>query len=134
MVAAAVALVALALASVAIAKQFNRIVLRGPISNKIGQAFSIDISGYASSPVNRVVAGEQTQGTLACAVTYAAEFSRPDYFPELNDKVGKNKRFQGLTVHFLAAHPGTHALCAYLINNATDKTYAHAGRKWNNHT
>ena len=119
--------------SLAIAKSVSSIKLTGPSSNKIGQSFAIKMSGYAAAPANRVVAGEQTSTAKVCAGKYTTEYPRNDYYPAFGDTVGKNKRFKGLTVAFSAQVPGKHALCAYVINSSTYKTYAHAEITWTNH-
>ncbi len=91
------------------------------------------MSGYAAAPANRIVAGEQTSTAKTCAGKYTTEYPRNDYYPAFGDTVGKKKRFKGLTVAFSAQVPGKHALCAYVINSSTYKTYAHAEITWTNH-
>jgi hypothetical protein len=132
LVGVAVTVAALAFASVAVAKQHSSIKLSGSHTNHIGQSFSIKMSGFAASPANDVVAGEQTSISSPCAKSYSSEKGRSDYFPAFAQAVHKNKRFKNLAAPFSAQVPGTHALCAYVISSKTFKTYAHAEFKWTN--
>ena len=131
LVAVSVGVAALAFAGVAIAEKSSSIKLSGPKTNKFGQDFTIKISGYAAAPANRIVAGEQTSTTQSCASKYLTENSRADYFSEYGKTAGKNHSFNG-SVSFTATHLGSRALCAYVINSKTDKTYAHAQITWTN--
>lgn len=107
--------------------------LTGPTSNKLGVSFTEVFRGYAGAPADRVVAGEQTSTLVLCARTYAVERARSDYFPDYGQTVRKNHHYTG-SVTFTAAVPGRHALCVYVIDAVTNKTYAHGERIWVNHS
>jgi hypothetical protein len=128
-VSAVVAATALVLSTGALAAG-SSIVLRGPHVNKFGTAFKYTASGSASGPANFVWGWEAPYGTM-CASKYSAESKRPGIFLFVNKSVAKNARFS-ITINFLARNLERHRFCAYVVNKASRKTFAHAETTWTN--
>jgi hypothetical protein len=127
----AVGVALLMLAPAALAGKRSSVKLTGAKTVTYGQSFTIKISGYAAAPANRIVAGEQTSTATSCATKYSSEAPRADYFSDYGDTVGKNHKFKG-SLSFEAAHLGSKAICAYVVNTSNGKTYAHAQFTWTN--
>jgi len=130
LIALAVALAGLAIASLAFGKLNSAIRLSGPKSNVLGKTFSVSMSGYSALASERVVAGQQTSTALSCARQYAGERHRADFASAIARNVPRKKHFKQLTVRLVARVLGRHALCAYLINARTLVTYAEAETTW----
>lgn len=109
----------------------------GPTSNLMGANFTETITGVASGPANYVAAWEQFYKHTGCASTFAQESVRAFATTQwgltawLGRSVGAGH--YSLPAHFGARNPGTHGMCAYLINASTGTTYAHGSIWWNNH-
>jgi hypothetical protein len=132
----AVALTALAWSAAAGATAAASLTLAGPTHNALNAPFRYTISGFAAAPADRVVAWEQYNKLGGCAATYAAEKARtPSAAYEIsvfvNQAVTTNASYS-LVASFDAVHPGTHGICAYLIDGASGATYAYGGAWWTN--
>ena len=110
------------------------LTLSGPTANKLDARFSYTISGSASGAADHVVAWEQYNELGGCAATYDVERARSGSAAyELSLFVNSAVTASySLVARFDAIHAGTHGLCAYLINDASGQTYAHAGAWWTN--
>lgn len=128
----AVGLLGLALAPAALAKRHSSVVITGSSSNTQGQPFTETMSGYAASPADEVVAGEQNTAGVPCSSKYTTERTRSNFAPIRSVRVAKNHSFSGLTINYNANALGKHAQCAYVISTRTGKTYAHAEKTWTN--
>jgi len=135
--AAAGAVIGLALVPAVGVAISNSLHVSGPKSNKIGQNFNEQISGYAKGGANFVVAWEQYYPRSGCAATYAAESTRAFLPGTYGLTLWIDQPVHGkysITAHFGAANLGKHGLCAYLISLSSGSTYAHGSIFWTNHT
>lgn len=113
------------------------LTVNGPTSNVMGANFTETISGDASGPANYVAAWEQFYQHSGCAPTFAQEsvraFARRTWglTPWLGSAVSAGH--YSLPARFGARNPGTHGMCAYLIDATTGTTYAYGSIWWNNH-
>jgi hypothetical protein len=108
----------------------------GPRHNALGTNFNYTISGVAGGGANRVVAWEQFHRLGGCAETYVAEKGRTgssayEITLWVNAAVTSGGHY-ALVARFGAANAGEHGICAYLINAASGKTFAHGGGWWVN--
>jgi hypothetical protein len=126
----AVAALALTLAAPALAAG-GSITLNGPSSNLYGTPFKYTASGVAKGPANYVY-GWEASYSVPCASTYGAESKREAIYLFVSKSVRRNAHFS-LIVDFFAQNLEKHRFCAYLVNKATHKTYAHAAASWSNH-
>jgi len=110
--------------------------LAGPRTNTFGTFFNYQVTGRAESAANHVVVWEQFYRRSGCASSYAAERARTgarrySITVFVNEPVAPQSSY-ALTAHFYASHLGEHGVCAYLINLASGRTYAHAAAWWRN--
>jgi hypothetical protein len=106
--------------------------VHGPKTNTLGQKFNFTITGRASGPANYLYAWEQRIPGSGCASTYAAEKARTTSY-QLEQVVASHVSGPySLVAGFSAHHLGEHGICAYLINESSGTTYAHAGAFWTN--
>lgn len=142
--AAAAAVIALSAAAIAgpsamdvASASTDSLNVSGPTSNVMGANFNETITGVASGPANYVAAWEQFYQHSGCAPTFVQEsvraFSARTW--GLTAWVGSfvNAGHYSVIARFGARNPGTHGMCAYLINALTGTTYATGSIWWNNH-
>jgi hypothetical protein len=106
--------------------------VHGPTTNTLGQKFNFTITGKAAGPANYLYAWEQRIPGSGCASTYAAEKARTTSYQLEQVVASPVSGPYSLVAGFSAHHLGEHGICAYLINESSGTTYAHAGAFWTN--
>lgn len=107
-----------------------RIQVHGPRHIAYQHSFNQVITGVAGGSADYVQSGEQL-GWARCATTLAAEQARSGFTPWPSGTGAVHGSFR-LVARFYARNKLRHAICAYLINEATKATYAHAANYWSN--
>lgn len=105
--------------------------VNGPTHNLYHVSFQQVITGTAHGAANYVQSGEQLGSTPPCASTYAAERKRSTYTPWPTGTGSVHGQFH-LVALFYSRNHLTHAICSYLINRSSRRTYAHAANYWSN--
>jgi hypothetical protein len=108
----------------------SSITLRGPHVNQFGTPFQYTASGATHGKANYIYGWEAPFST-ACASTYKAESKRGGLAVFLSKSLAKNASFS-IVVQFFARNTEQHRFCAYVVNRATGKTFAHAATSWKN--
>src|SRR5579884_118128 len=107
--------------------------IHGPTKNRYHTNFVETVTGTASGGANYVISSEQLDPAGGCASTYTVESAKsPTNWMKWPTGNGNVKGHFSLVAKFYAANLGTHGICSYLINKATNQTYAHAGLWWTN--
>ncbi len=105
--------------------------VKGPTRNAFHTRFKEAVSGSAHGAANYVISGEQLNPAGGCASTYTAESAKADWMRWPTGTGNVHGGFS-LVARFYAKNHGKHGICSYLINRATNQTYAHAGLFWRN--
>lgn len=128
-VALAVPVLLLAAAAVALGAG-STIRLAGPQVNAFHTPFHYVASGTARGAANHVWAWE-TPATRACAATYKEEIRRGRIFLFVSKPLARNRSFS-FVIRFYARNRESHRLCAYVVNQRSGATLAHAEASWRN--
>jgi hypothetical protein len=112
-------------------KGHGTIHISGPTHNAFHTYFKETVSGSALGGANYVISGEQLSQAGGCASTYSVEAAKSDWH-QWPTGTGHVRGSFSLVAKFYAQNHGSHAICSYLINRATNHTYAHAGHFWSN--
>jgi hypothetical protein len=104
--------------------------LAGPRVNRFQTPFHYVASGFASGAANHVWAWE-TPATRSCAATYREEIHRGRIFLFLSMSVAHDRGFS-FVIRFFVRNRESHRLCAYVVNEHSGATFAHAEASWRN--
>ena len=108
----------------------SSISLVGPHVNAFHTSFHFLASGATSGAANHVWAWE-TPATRPCATSYSQEIRRGRIFLFVTKPLERNHSFS-FVIRFYARNRESHHLCAYLVNQRTGTTFAHAEASWRN--